>query len=210
MNKLARNKKLVFFKNSIHCDGSQRRDYPQQNKQNLILSTFWHKSCFAWNDLPSNIKRELFSKIYWEIYHIYIIHLFWDRILFYFQCCSAELYYHHSLQKPFIPEHVSGFKWADKQTTLFPSLCVPNPNDACDVQTEPERIHTEKLPIEMSKSFPWTIIMQILMVKLQNLNTGKKIGFSIDCFTGARKWGQNYDFVQFSSSPNWSNFRPWN
>jgi len=33
----------------------------------------------------------------------------------------------------------------------------------------------------MSKSFPWTIIMQILMVKLQNLNTGKKIGFSIDC-----------------------------
>ena len=35
------------------------------------------------------------------------------------------------------------------------------------------------MPIEMSKSFPWTIIMQILMVKLQNLNTGKKIGFLI-------------------------------
>ena len=31
--------------------------------------------------------------------------------------------------------------------------------------------------IELSKSFPWTIIMQILMVKLQNLNNGKKLGF---------------------------------
>ena len=51
--------------------------------------------------------------------------------------------------------------------------------------------------IELSKSFPWTIIMQILMAQLQNLITGRKIGFLIDCFAGARKWGQNYDLFIF-------------